>query len=205
MLQTEIHDVLGDIAYFATQNELNKKKKKQENKVNQKDDNINKTEKSKIEIKITYPEYDNNGINENVIKLSTNLSYNHTRKRVYIEDIYKMNDVDVNNKEVKVCGWIEDIREIEDKVIVDINDGSYCDCLTVSISKDKMNENIKINGTIEVKGVLVKNKGNINMTVNDILFVNKNTNDFPVNRNDIEAKQSIYHLRPRNKMVYNII
>lgn len=203
-----MQDVLGDICFFETQNELNKKKKKQENEVTKND--IIKHQKTKIEIIKSYPEYDMNGINNNITKLSTNLCYNYTRKRVYIKDIYK-NYSKMNNNEIKVSGWIENVKETEDKncINVVINDGSYYDYLTLNINNNIITKDIKmkIDSTIEVKGIIMKltDEKYISMNVSEIVSMNENSKDLAVNKDDVNIIQSVYHLRPRNKMVYIII
>lgn len=148
-----------------------------------------------------------NGINNNITKLSTNLSYNYTRKRVYIKDIYK-NYSKINNNEIKVCGWIENVKESKDKnhIIVVINDGSYYDYLNLNINNNIITKDMKMNKNyvIEVKGIIMKltDERCISMNVNEIIFLNENNKELSINIDDVNAIQSLYHLRPRNRMVY---
>lgn len=84
-LQPEFSAVLGKINYFVPQNQLKKKQTKAKDDI-PKVPEIN--DHTYLPSNTSLMNYDENGYNNNVGKLSGKLLYNYTRKRVYINQIF---------------------------------------------------------------------------------------------------------------------
>ena len=125
--------------------------------------------------------------------------------RIKFSEIYKKY-ANMNEKEVKVCGWIRNLRDSNKIAFVELNDGSYFK--SVQIVLDDNVENYKdivalnIGSSIIVSGILKVTpdaKQPFEIIAKEISISGKSSPEYPLQnkRHSMEYLREIAHLRPR--------
>ena len=141
-------------------------------------------------------------------------------ERIFVNDLYK-NYINFLEREITICGMIDNIRKQSNMVFIDLNDGTYLKGLQVIMNKHDDNDinfqNIFEKGTkgtiISVKGKLIKSpaKGqefelicnNDGINYFDCIV---DPNEYPISKNRIplDTLRNNIHLRMRTKILSSV-
>lgn len=141
--------------------------------------------------------------------------------RTFIKDIYQ-NEEKYKNKEITICGMINNIRKQTNLCFIDVNDGSQLKGLQVILEKQEDKEYtqdyltlfekgskgmiISVNGLLiesPAKGQSVELKANIVNYFNSII----DGNEYPISKNRVpmENLRQILHLRMRTNVISSVM
>lgn len=127
-------------------------------------------------------------------------------ERVQIKEIFR-NQKDYVGKEISVCGWIRQIRDLKKLGFIELNDGSFFKCIQVIFEEDKISNfkdvaKLSISSSISVKGDLVETpdgKQPFEIHAKEIEILGASDLDYPIQnkRHTFEYLRTVAHLRPR--------
>lgn len=126
--------------------------------------------------------------------------------RTKIKELFKSTDNYVE-KEVKVAGWIRNIRDSKTLGFIELNDGSFFKSVQVVFEDSKINNfseiaKLNIGSSIVVNGKLIATpeaKQPFEIQATEIRISGQSTPDYPLQnkRHSFEFLREVAHLRPR--------